>query len=208
MYYLSVWQSCFIICFEVRKLRCIICLSCYMFKLMNIRVLRLIHFYNQFEDLSLPFCKLEEIVTNDDWTEWDPLLILTNFSFFHYRKNDLRELKVLQKQENKQHQDLMYKSHCDREEQERKFDMDMQVIKYKASWEGWLARIKKNSNILCCCQTFLGMMKLVSRKQALISHVSRIHDNFACRIHIMPWWGEVIFFADTGEELWSRYGNS
>lgn len=66
----------------------------------------------------------------------DSLLILTNFSFFHYRKNDLRELKVLQKQENKQHQDLMYKSHCDREEQERKFDMDMQVIKYKASWEG------------------------------------------------------------------------
>ncbi|XP_022344368.2 uncharacterized protein LOC111137270 isoform X2 [Crassostrea virginica] len=47
---------------------------------------------------------------------------------YHNRKNDLRELKVLQKQENKQHQDLMYKSHCDREEQERKFDMDMQTL--------------------------------------------------------------------------------
>lgn len=36
---------------------------------------------------------------------------------------------MLQKQENKQHQDLIYKSHCAREEQERKFELDMQVIK-------------------------------------------------------------------------------
>lgn len=174
---------------------------------MNIRVLRLIHFYNQFEDLSLPFCKLEEIVTNEDWTEWDPLLILTNFSFFHYRKNDLRELKVLQKQENKQHQDLMYKSHCDREEQERKFDMDMQVKKDKASWEGWLARIKKIQIFFAVVKHFWVWWSWCP-ESCLISHVSRIQDNFACCIHIMPWWGEVIFFADTGEELWSRYGNS
>ena len=64
------------ICFEVRKLQkskkvyylFINHVTCLPGKLMNIRVLRLIHFYNQFEDLSLPFCKLEEIVTNEDWT--------------------------------------------------------------------------------------------------------------------------------------------
>ncbi|XP_048744155.2 STE20-like serine/threonine-protein kinase isoform X3 [Ostrea edulis] len=47
---------------------------------------------------------------------------------YHNRKNDLRELKMLQKQENKQHQDLTYKSHCAREDQERKFEMDMQTL--------------------------------------------------------------------------------
>nr|XP_034328483.1 STE20-like serine/threonine-protein kinase isoform X3 [Crassostrea gigas] len=47
---------------------------------------------------------------------------------YHNRKNDLRELKMLQKQENKQHQDLIYKSHCAREEQERKFELDMQTL--------------------------------------------------------------------------------
>ena len=34
---------------------------------------------------------------------------------------------MLQKQENKQYQDLVYKSQCTREAQERKFDFDMQV---------------------------------------------------------------------------------
>ena len=34
---------------------------------------------------------------------------------------------MLQKQENKQYQDLVYKSQCTRETQERKFDFDMQV---------------------------------------------------------------------------------
>ncbi|XP_061194522.1 serine/threonine-protein kinase 10-like [Saccostrea echinata] len=47
---------------------------------------------------------------------------------YHNRKNDLRELKVLQKQENKQYQDLMYKSQCAREDQERKFELDMQTL--------------------------------------------------------------------------------
>ena len=45
------------------------------------------------------------------------------------RKQDLRELKMLQKQENKQYQDLVYKSQCTRETQERKFDFDMQNLK-------------------------------------------------------------------------------
>lgn len=45
------------------------------------------------------------------------------------RKQDLRELKMLQKQENKQYQDLVYKSQCAREAQERKFDFDMQNLK-------------------------------------------------------------------------------
>lgn len=45
------------------------------------------------------------------------------------RKQDLRELKMLQKQENKQYQDLVYKSQGARETQERKFDYDMQNLK-------------------------------------------------------------------------------
>ena len=44
------------------------------------------------------------------------------------RKQDLRELKVLQKNENKQYQDLIYKSQMAREMQDRKFETDMQVI--------------------------------------------------------------------------------
>ncbi|KAL5022355.1 hypothetical protein ScPMuIL_001510 [Solemya velum] len=44
------------------------------------------------------------------------------------RKQDLRELKLLQKQENKQYQDLTYKSECARDGQERKFEMDMQML--------------------------------------------------------------------------------
>ncbi|XP_041371147.1 STE20-like serine/threonine-protein kinase isoform X2 [Gigantopelta aegis] len=44
------------------------------------------------------------------------------------RKQDLRELKMLQKQENKQYQDLMYKNHVNREGQERKFELDMQTL--------------------------------------------------------------------------------
>lgn len=48
---------------------------------------------------------------------------------FYDRKQDLRELKMLQKQENKQYQDLVYKSQGARETQERKFDYDMQNLK-------------------------------------------------------------------------------
>lgn len=44
------------------------------------------------------------------------------------RKQDLRELKLLQKQENKQYQDLVYKNNVATDTQERKFDMDMQVL--------------------------------------------------------------------------------
>ena len=47
---------------------------------------------------------------------------------FHLpRKADLRELRVIQKLENKQHQDLAYKAEYAREAQERKFDTEMQV---------------------------------------------------------------------------------
>ncbi|KAK7109444.1 hypothetical protein V1264_013484 [Littorina saxatilis] len=44
------------------------------------------------------------------------------------RKQDLRELKLLQKQENKQYQDLLYKNQVSTENQERKFEMDMQNL--------------------------------------------------------------------------------
>ncbi|OWF53186.1 serine/threonine-protein kinase 10-like isoform X2 [Mizuhopecten yessoensis] len=47
---------------------------------------------------------------------------------FNCRKQDLRELKMLQKQENKQYQDLLYKAQCAREGQERRFDTDMQKL--------------------------------------------------------------------------------
>jgi hypothetical protein len=62
---------------------------------------------------------------------FDIVKFLTDCFLFAFlnRKNDLRELKMLQKQENKQHQDLTYKSHCAREDQERKFEMDMQVTR-------------------------------------------------------------------------------
>lgn len=43
------------------------------------------------------------------------------------RKQDLRELKLLQKNENKQYQDLIYKAQIAREMQDRKFETDMQV---------------------------------------------------------------------------------
>ncbi|XP_076460316.1 serine/threonine-protein kinase 10-like isoform X7 [Babylonia areolata] len=44
------------------------------------------------------------------------------------RKQDLRELKLLQKQENKQYQDLLYKNHLATETQERKFEAEMQTL--------------------------------------------------------------------------------
>lgn len=43
------------------------------------------------------------------------------------RKADLRELKVLQKVENRQYQDLVVKSNGAREQQLKKFEQDMQV---------------------------------------------------------------------------------
>ena len=43
------------------------------------------------------------------------------------RKQDLRELKLLQKQENKQYQDLVYKNEMSTDAQMRKFEADMQV---------------------------------------------------------------------------------
>ena len=44
-----------------------------------------------------------------------------------YRKADLRELKVLQRMENKQYQDLMFKAQYLHDQQERKFEQEMQV---------------------------------------------------------------------------------
>lgn len=43
------------------------------------------------------------------------------------RKADLRELKVLQKVENRQYQDLVVKANGGREQQLKKFELDMQV---------------------------------------------------------------------------------
>jgi STE20-like kinase len=53
-----------------------------------------------------------------------------NFFFFFFsliRKQDLRELKMLQKQENKQITDLQYKNHIALEAKERKFEGDTLV---------------------------------------------------------------------------------
>ncbi|KAK3094817.1 hypothetical protein FSP39_006585 [Pinctada imbricata] len=47
---------------------------------------------------------------------------------YMYKKQDLRELKMLQKQENKQYQDLLYKSRCATETQDKKFELDMQNL--------------------------------------------------------------------------------
>ncbi|XP_052772331.1 serine/threonine-protein kinase 10-like isoform X2 [Mya arenaria] len=44
------------------------------------------------------------------------------------RKADLRELKLLQKNENKQYQDLIYKAQMAREMQDKKFESDMQSL--------------------------------------------------------------------------------
>lgn len=69
---------------------------------------------------------------------------------------------MLQKQENKQHQDLIYKSHCAREEQERKFELDMQVIKTENKnikslhFEYVLKCRNKKSIKSSSCQTFNG----------------------------------------------------
>lgn len=69
---------------------------------------------------------------------------------------------MLQKQENKQHQDLIYKSHCAREEQERKFELDMQVIKTENKnikslhFEYVLKCRNKKSINSSSCQTFNG----------------------------------------------------
>ncbi|RUS73025.1 hypothetical protein EGW08_019211 [Elysia chlorotica] len=46
-----------------------------------------------------------------------------------HRKQDLRELKLLQKQENKQVTDLLYKNHLALEAKERKFDADSTALK-------------------------------------------------------------------------------
>ncbi len=43
------------------------------------------------------------------------------------RKADLRELKLLQKVENRQYQDLVFKAQYMRDQQEKKFEQEMQV---------------------------------------------------------------------------------
>ena len=47
--------------------------------------------------------------------------------FYVDRKADLRELKLLQKQENRQYQDLVFKAQYMREQQEKKFETETQV---------------------------------------------------------------------------------
>ena len=48
--------------------------------------------------------------------------------FLSYRKADMREFKMLQRGENKQYQDLIFKSQFNKEALERKSEQDMQVI--------------------------------------------------------------------------------
>ena len=65
------------------------------------------------------------------------IFLLKNFGFilvknvhkcpYLNRKADLRELKILQKIENKQYQDLLFKAQFNREQQERKFEAEMTV---------------------------------------------------------------------------------
>jgi hypothetical protein len=50
-----------------------------------------------------------------------------SFCLWVYRKADLRELKVLQKTENKQYQDLALKAEYMREQQAKRFEQEMQV---------------------------------------------------------------------------------
>ena len=50
-----------------------------------------------------------------------------NMRSFFYRKADLRELKLLQKIENRQYQDLVFKAQYMRDQQEKKFEQEMQV---------------------------------------------------------------------------------
>ena len=51
-----------------------------------------------------------------------------SYIYLCYRKADLRELKILQKIENKQYQDLLFKAQFNTEAQERKFEQDMQAL--------------------------------------------------------------------------------
>ena len=52
---------------------------------------------------------------------------LINSLIFLSRKADLRELKLLQKVENRQYQDLVFKAQYMRDQQEKKFEQEMQV---------------------------------------------------------------------------------
>ena len=45
----------------------------------------------------------------------------------HYRRNELREVKLLQREEQKETQDLMRKVKQERETQEKTFDQEKQV---------------------------------------------------------------------------------
>jgi len=52
------------------------------------------------------------------------------------RKADIRELKVLQKIEKKQYQDLMLKAQYVRDQQMKKFEQEMQVWR-NLTWRHW-----------------------------------------------------------------------
>ena len=55
------------------------------------------------------------------------MVLLHGIMFLSSRKADLRELKMLQKVENRQYQDLVFKAQYMREQQEKKFEQEMQV---------------------------------------------------------------------------------
>lgn len=122
---------------------------------------------------------------------------------------------MLQKQENKQHQDLIYKSHCAREEQERKFELDMQVIKTENKnikslhFEYVLKCRNKKSINSSSCQTFNGwrIILLCSswylENTALLDCLQKCHElyYFAWCIHVLTgggcflcrhWWRTMI----------------
>lgn len=87
---------------------------------------------------------------------------------------------MLQKQENKQHQDLIYKSHCAREEQERKFELDMQVIK---------TEIKTSSHSILNMSSNAGIKNQLI--QALVKHLTVEESFCSAQAGIqktMPYW--------------------
>lgn len=111
---------------------------------------------------------------------------------------------MLQKQENKQHQDLIYKSHCAREEQERKFELDMQVIKTENKnikslhFEYVLKCRNKKSINSSSCQTFNGWRIILlcsswyPENTALLDCLQKCHDIILlCMMHPCLDWGRL-----------------
>ena len=55
-------------------------------------------------------------------------MVILLYSVCFSRKNDLRELKLLQKVENHQYQELVFRAKYLREQQDKKFDQETQTL--------------------------------------------------------------------------------